>query len=208
MDYLFVCRRVSPEPQLKILNQDGSDSKRETENKRDPFMCTICGKTFARSRCVKSHEKRVHDRLILAQCHICQRAFTDKSNFTNHMKLHFGRKDYVCQHCGKKFVQSQGLRQHLRSHTSYFPFKCEICQREFRTKNHLVSHATSHTELRPFVCDICGKSWRLRGDLIQHEKRYHNGSSVMHACPRCGKLFFNSAHRRRHTASCQSNPNQ
>lgn len=79
--------------------------------------CDMCGKTYANSKCLKSHIQAVHSKL----------------------------RPYVCNVCGHSSARKAMLQMHLRQHTGDKPFSCELC--EYRTGDHntLRRHIMQHT---------------------------------------------------------------
>lgn len=84
-----------------------------------PYVCEICGKSFA-----SSSELRLHDR------------------------RHTGVKKNVCAVCGKDFATPSNLVVHLRTHTGERPFSCHICSRAFADKGSLKKHHKIHGETK------------------------------------------------------------
>jgi DNA-directed RNA polymerase subunit RPC12/RpoP len=60
------------------------------------------------------------------KCHICNKAFADKSNLRAHVQTHSSSKPYVCERCGKAFALKSYLYKHEES----------SCMRTHRRENH------------------------------------------------------------------------
>ncbi|KAI8809483.1 hypothetical protein BJ742DRAFT_676737 [Cladochytrium replicatum] len=67
-------------------------------------------------------------------CEQCGKRFTRKFNLGQHMRIHSGRKPYVCQveNCGMAFVRDYDRkRHHISVHDLDKPFKCTHCDLQF-----------------------------------------------------------------------------
>lgn len=49
------------------------------------------------------------------RCSVCDKTFSEKSNLTRHMKLHYA-KEHACDVCGSKFSTKPQLDLHQRQH--------------------------------------------------------------------------------------------
>ena len=55
---------------------------------------------------------RDHASLPVYKCELCDRTFSDSSNFTKHKKVH-NLKVIICDLCGKKFQSKISLGKHI-----------------------------------------------------------------------------------------------
>ncbi|XP_061880620.1 zinc finger protein 287-like isoform X2 [Entelurus aequoreus] len=134
-------------------------------------------------------------------CSVCPKIFSNKGNFTQHMKTHSGEKTFDCSVCGKRFCHQKVLTEHIRIHTGEKPFKCSVCDKPFSRKRVLSQHMRTHTGERPFNCSVCDKNFAQKRALIQH-MRTHTGEKPF-KCSVCDKSFSQkstlSKHSRTHT---------
>ncbi|XP_075698175.1 oocyte zinc finger protein XlCOF8.4-like isoform X4 [Rhinoderma darwinii] len=168
---------------------------------KKPFMCSECGKGFARKVTLFEHQK-IHTTESFS-CSICGKRFIHKSKFIEHQRIHTGEKPFPCVYCGKGFAQKTNLIQHQRVHTGEKPFPCPECGKCFNQRSALVGHQRIHTGEKPFSCPQCGKCFTHRSNLVEHQ-RSHTGERP-YSCSECGKCFTQKSsldkHQRKHSKS-------
>merc|ERR1719427_1131024 len=106
-----------------------------------------------------------------------KKQFTQKSNLSVHLKIHIGKKNFVCNICEKSFTQKCALDQHLKVHTGEKPHQCKVCQKSFSEKGNLNKHMVVHTKEKPYSCEWCKKSYAYLWVLKKHKKKCQGQSS-------------------------------
>lgn len=114
-----------------------------TQNKKDAFKCTVCGKGFATHRYLRSHIATTHAAASHV-CRMCGKAFRVPANLRRHMHLVHeadSREKVKCEQCGKQFSLKANLKEHMNAvHQNIYRENCTICKLGFHTKNALLKH--------------------------------------------------------------------
>ncbi|XP_044739004.1 zinc finger protein 354C-like [Chrysoperla carnea] len=137
--------------------------------------------------------QRIHQSFL---CDICNKRFNNKSNLSQHKRIHSGEKPFLCDICNKRFNQQCHLVRHIRIHTGEKPFACDICNKAFTEKGNLVEHKRIHNGGKPFLCDICDKTFSNQHLLVVH-KQIHSRRKVF-SCAICNKIFTKRCNLVRH----------
>ncbi|KAE8628073.1 hypothetical protein XENTR_v10007293 [Xenopus tropicalis] len=84
---------------------------------------------------------------------------------------------HQCPVCSKCFSNKSVLIRHHKSHTGQRPFTCSYCEKCFSHRAGLLEHLSLHAGDRPYVCPECGKCFKYRASLTSH-RRIHRGKSI------------------------------
>ena len=84
--------------------------------KKKPFMCDLCGSSFARRPKLKSHYAVVHEGIKKHKCSICNARFSNTHNMRCHIaSAHEKKKLYQCSLCSDSFSRKEKLMSHITS---------------------------------------------------------------------------------------------
>ncbi|XP_073966054.1 uncharacterized protein isoform X2 [Choristoneura fumiferana] len=197
----FVCKRYFDRQNdckrhlVEHLLEDAYASVYRTEF----LKCQICHELHKKADSYKKH-MRDHASLPIYQCGLCNKTFSDSSNFTKHKKVH-NLKVFVCDICNKKFQAKFSLEKHMEMHMTTEPFHCEPCQRVFYDHSFFRRHVRQHHDGRfaRFACMICKKrfeSLRLKWDHMWEE---HKQRKEKADCPICKKSYRKISDVKKHS---------
>ena len=131
-----------------------------------PHKCEDCGATFARLDSFKAHSHSLERSFL---CSVCGKAFARKNIRDVHERSHYGDKRYNCGHCEKKFMTNQQRKNHERVHTGERPFQCTECGGQVAQQHQLTTHTRIHTGEKPYSCGDCGMTFRHLSSKGNHK---------------------------------------
>ena len=99
-------------------------------------------------------------------CRYCPYRYVKADQYTRHLKLHFGIRDYECDKCDLKFLTKADINRHYQLHEGII-YTCLICKTYYcHSKNNMESH------LRVKHTDIVGKNFTW--GIVKHHVKIKN----------------------------------
>ena len=96
-------------PKVPSIHEENGHIVSSHERKK-PFKCEICNKTFSYKSTIKEHKATVHDGQKPYNCEFCEKKFSSKSNFKKHVVMvHAGKKPLECMFCNKMFSEKRKI---------------------------------------------------------------------------------------------------
>ncbi|XP_064627959.1 zinc finger and BTB domain-containing protein 18-like isoform X2 [Lineus longissimus] len=152
-------------------------------------LCDLCGKYYKSVASLKVHKVDVHgdagSSATVHTCPICDRKFSVKHRFEDHVRSHSGEKGHKCNLCDKKFsVKETMLRHFKRVHVMKkpalktklnqeerkdFQFACEGCGKRYKERRYLIEHQTVCLNKRRLKCGRCERQFSWRSSLAKHK---------------------------------------
>ncbi|XP_058811900.1 zinc finger protein 883-like [Topomyia yanbarensis] len=195
----------------------GKHNVKIAKNSEIEIVCEVCGKKFSHRGRLNDHIQKVHLKVGIPKCSICERTFTAKFSLERHMLLHTSENPYTCDQCGVSFRRLLDMRHHKSIvHERRNPHVCTECNEEFKSYQALYFHRQRvhlkltknyvpkpHIELIE-ICKLCQKQVATCSELIKHiEQTHENEEYPMIKCAVCPKTFYNtnrlSQHKSIHT---------
>ncbi|XP_063391895.1 uncharacterized protein LOC134677383 isoform X2 [Cydia fagiglandana] len=153
------------------------------------LKCQICGDLHKKPDNYKKH-MRDHANLPIYKCGLCNKTFSDSSNFTKHKKIH-NLKAYICDICSKKFQAKVSLEKHIQMHMETDPITCDQCQRVFHDRSFYNRHYRQHHDkiLTKFRCMLCREKFPSLREKWDHLWEVHKQRKEKADCPICGVSY-------------------
>jgi len=167
----------------------GKNERPKPHKERVKKQCPKCDKKLS-SLNLKSHIKRVHERIFPFLCNTCGYKATGNAELKNHVAVVHEGKRHICPICGVGVTSPTYLKKHIAAvHEGIKSYMCELCSFRCSDQSGLKLHIRNvHDKIKPHKCNICQKSFGYTAELNQHITAVHEGIKAF-KCSLCDKKF-------------------
>ena len=105
-----------PEPYVErvpAINDSPSPYPARTELRGKRFNCPRCPCTYSSKGSLTEHVRHIHENASRYRCETCEKGFSIRSHYYDHLAAHTGVKRYVCSVCLKEFTSKRTLKAHM-----------------------------------------------------------------------------------------------
>ncbi|XP_028280706.1 zinc finger protein 1035 [Parambassis ranga] len=137
-------------PELFSSKSSLLEHQNAQHSNKNSFKCETCGKTFARKRYLKEHERRHRQKeaaqKALYKCIRCHAGFSTVQELSSHIRQHAEKDagEFRCDMCYKSFSQLALLKHHRESHVGEVVYECTECDKAFAFPHLLEEHQQTH----------------------------------------------------------------
>lgn len=78
------------------------------------FVCDQCGGSYSTMHTLKEHINDKHTKKKVHTCEVCQREFTNRHLYRNHVVTHSEDRPFACMICTKAFKLKTNLMRHTK----------------------------------------------------------------------------------------------
>ncbi|XP_047454333.1 zinc finger protein 1035 [Mugil cephalus] len=148
----------------------------------DFFNCPVCSMQFSSKSGLLDHQNTQHPSGRPFSCDFCGKTFAKKKYLREHERRHrlkeTANNDFKCSHCRARFSTSPDLSLHMRLHAEkeVGEYRCDMCYKSFSHWSHLKQHQESHVGEVVYECTECDKAFAFPHLLEEHQQT-HAGSS-------------------------------
>lgn len=175
-----------------------------------PFICDVCGKSFARKAAIQQHILVSHARIEFEyECELCHKRyvrlltkwwnclifellfrFPIKERLKTHMSSVHHSVARICEVCGKSCRTKKMLQTHLLTHVDKnlkTGMPCKYCGEILQSPSGIYYHKQLHTS-GPQKCNECTMELPNRNALQDHVRSHHRARK--HKCNYCDKTYM------------------
>lgn len=153
-------------------------------------VCRICKDRFPSRQELRQHlltHKQKKDSFL---CSLCGLSFQSSTEYSEHKKSH-PSQTFMCDICGKSFHKMFLLNVHRRTHTGETPYKCDLCDMAFISNGKLRLHKIKNHDPdgKRYQCELCGMRFMTVSLFTKHKNKQHLGLTKIYKCEHCDREF-------------------
>lgn len=166
-----------------------------------PFVCQVCGVSFAREKALSSHFL-IHGVDNALECDSCSDMFWTLEQLQEHQATQHG-EDVTS---GSEYEPDEKTASGEESDSKFGDYYCNVCGMSFHRLDLLKRHARTHNQAdassSDFItsenhcCNVCGSTFAEALDLLAHAEIHTR--VVMFKCMLCGESFSQEQSIRAH----------
>lgn len=140
-----------------------------------PFVCQVCGVSFAREKALSSHFL-MHDVDNALECESCNEVFWSVESLQEHQNLHHSRGSSGSEYEPDKNASDDD------SDSKFGDFYCNVCGMSFHRLDLLKRHSRTHSQLEvqknnatsseKHCCTVCKRTFSEALDLLAHAEMH------------------------------------
>ncbi|XP_076460631.1 uncharacterized protein LOC143293555 isoform X23 [Babylonia areolata] len=106
--------RGSVWPMVLTRTRGGSKAASNKPMAYKMYRCDLCTMAFPSQSALQSHGRAAHAKKFPYVCSICEKGFTIREQYRDHVNMHNNVQAHFCPHCSRPFTFKSNLRKHLR----------------------------------------------------------------------------------------------
>ena len=117
------------------------------------------------------HKVQMSTKMKIYRCELCEYTCDRITRFEEHMTMHKGERNFICQTCGKGFLKKNTLRGHILWVHKEKTIHCDYCDHVTSTVANLREHVRimhTHRNVKPFKCAYCDYHCLTAGNCRKH----------------------------------------
>lgn len=170
----FICEICAKSFKQSHLLQEHIDAKHQGVRYKCTYEG--CSNQYHTSNALKKHINSIHE-WRLEPCEYCGETYRTGFSMYQHIRTNHKERKYVCEHegCGKKFAIKTHYTDHMKLHAGKRDFICTICDARYHVRRNLTRHIQVVHQKSRFFCQISGCNAALcnKDNYRAHLRKVH-----------------------------------
>lgn len=179
----FVCHLTCCKIQHKNTN---SLWQSPSPNKKEPYRCDFCDKSFAHRHAVMRHRQEHEQEEGIFRCRRCDCVFYTSSVFVGHLSIcmsrissmppNRSRATYWSSYGKNGYIGSWRRLVSTNREKTQKLYYCDFCRRRFGGSNWIMRHRRTHIDGCNYTCQLCGLVFKQAGLMADHLSQCYSQS--------------------------------